>query len=136
MSKAAFSIVDYHFKKVILDYSTLNEHETQVAFMPSGIYDESTCKFELEFNTLVFCKGNEDNPIVQVNCLAIFKFNEKTVFSEIPDFFYTNAIAIFFPYIRAYVSLISTQANVRGIILPTFNLSHLGEELKMKTEKK
>jgi len=52
---------------------------------------------------------------------------------DIPDFFYKNSIAILFPYLRAYLSLVTTQANVPGIILPTYNLSGLEEELRSNT---
>jgi preprotein translocase subunit SecB len=136
MSKAAFSIVSYQFNKVSLNYTNFSIEEMQVAFMPTGSYAEDASEYELQFVTAVFSKENIDNPFLSINCIANFKFETATGLQDIPDFFYTNAIAILFPYVRAYASLITTQANVQGIILPTLNLSHLGEDLKKNTTKK
>ena len=136
MNKAAFSIVSYRFNKVILNYSNFNKNEMRVAFVPQGIYNEEISEYELQFVTAIFVNKSKKTPFLSINCVATFKFETKTTLEEIPDFFYINAIAIIFPYIRAYVSLITTQANVQGFILPTLNLSHLGEDLKKETTKK
>ncbi|MBQ2321387.1 MAG: protein-export chaperone SecB, partial [Bacteroidales bacterium] len=45
-----------------------------------------------------------------------------------------NSVAIIFPYIRAFVSTISLQANVNPIVLPTINLTGLTGELKRQTK--
>ena len=74
-----------------------------------------------------------ENPFVEISCKGIFKFENVSTFEEIPEFFYRNSIAILFPYVRAYLSLVTTQANVPGIILPTLNLSNLETELKSNT---
>ena len=52
---------------------------------------------------------------------------------EIPDFFYPNSLAIIFPYIRAFVSTLTLQANVRPIVLPTVNLMGLTDMLRKET---
>lgn len=136
MSKAAFSIVNYQFDKVILDYQNYSNDDMQVAFLPRGTYIQETSEYELSFTTSVFTNKNFESPFLLIDCTAIFKFETETSFEDIPEFFYTNAIAILFPYVRAYASLITTQANVPGLILPTLNLAHLSEELKKETSKK
>lgn len=136
MNKAAFSIVGYQFNQVTLNYTNFNKEDMQVGFMPSGIYDEDKSEYELQFVTAVFNKEENENPFLSINCIATFKFEEQTNQIDIPDFFYTNAIAILFPYVRAYASLITTQANVPGLILPTLNLSDLADDLKKETSKK
>ena len=52
---------------------------------------------------------------------------------EIPGFFYPNSLAIIFPYVRAFVSTITLQANVHPVMLPTLNLIGLTEELRSNT---
>jgi len=70
---------------------------------------------------------------VRINCKGLFEFKNVQTIEDIPDFFYKNSIAILFPYVRAYISLVTTQANVPGIILPTHNLSSLEEKLRNNT---
>lgn len=62
-----------------------------------------------------------------------YQFENVNSFEEIPDFFYKNSIAILFPFVRAYVSIITIQANVPSVMLPTLNLSSLESELKENT---
>jgi preprotein translocase subunit SecB len=134
MIKAAFSIEDYAFNQVMLDYSKYEDSDSvQVIFNPTGIYEEKERKYVLQLITIVQSETKEANPFLSVQCKAVFKFQADTSFADIPEFFYTNAIAILFPYIRAYISLITTQANVSGVILPTLNLAHLAIDLKKAT---
>ena len=70
---------------------------------------------------------------MRINCKGLFDFKNVETIEDIPDFFYKNSIAILFPYVRAYISLVTTQANVPGILLPTYNLSNLEEKLRNNT---
>jgi preprotein translocase subunit SecB len=87
----------------------------------------------LDFEVVVKCKETETD-IVTVTCSASFTFNDINSIDDIPNYFYPNSIAIIFPYIRAFVSTISLQANVQPVILPTINLMGLTEVLKNKTQ--
>lgn len=137
MQKAAFSIDNYVFKKITIDLDNFLSNEINVDFDCSGVFITETKKFELTFSVFAFDnKKTKDKPIVYVQCLGKFSFEEVNEFEDIPDFFYRNAIAILFPYLRAYVSMITAQANAPGIILPTYNLSSLGEKLKINTKTK
>ncbi len=135
MQKAAFSIINYQFDKVQIDLNNHKSNDLALSFETKGLYDCENSTFELNF--VVNVSNNEhENPFVEVSCKGIFKFENVSSFEEIPDFFYRNSIAILFPYVRAYVSLVTTQANLPGIILPTLNLSNLETELKGNTTTK
>ncbi len=69
----------------------------------------------------------------QIKCIAIFEFEDKINFEDIPSYFYINSIAILFPYVRAFVSTVTLQANIPPIVLPTMNISSLGKPLKEST---
>ncbi|RZJ69804.1 MAG: hypothetical protein EOO49_16235 [Flavobacterium sp.] len=62
-----------------------------------------------------------------------FSFEEIDTFEEIPTFFYRNAIAIIFPYVRAFVSSVTALANITPLILPTYNLGDLEAPLREKS---
>jgi preprotein translocase subunit SecB len=134
MQKAAFSIKNYCFDKVNIDLSKNISKEIELSFNTKGIFIEKESLFQLIFSIKAFNENNSD--IIYVRCIGDFSFENVREFSEIPDFFYRNSIAILFPYLRAYVSLITTQANIPGIILPTLNLSSLEKELRNNTTQK
>ncbi len=132
MQKAAFSIINYQFDKVLIDLSNHNSKDLSLSFDTSGIYFNENQNFELRFVVKV-TQNTEATPFAEISCKGTFKFENIESFESIPEFFYRNSIAILFPYVRAYLSLVTTQANVPGIILPTLNLSNLETELKRNT---
>jgi preprotein translocase subunit SecB len=135
MQNAAFSIINYQFDKVEIDLSHHKSDELSVSFDIQGVYTQEIAQYELTFSVKVG-HNDEDIPFAKVQCKGIFEFENVSNLNDIPDFFYTNSIAILFPYVRAYLSLVTTQANVPGIILPTYNLSDLKDELRKNTTQK
>jgi len=137
MQEAAFSIANYQFDKVNIDLSNRESKNLSLSFDVKGLYNNEVSTYELTFVVYVFNQEeSKENSFVTVRCKGTFKFENVTTIEEIPNFFYQNSIAILFPYVRAYVSLITTQANVPGIILPTLNLSDLVGELRGNTTQK
>ena len=116
--EVAFRLVNYKFTKATLNFDIPKDAEFVISFKPSGKFKEEEGTYALSFDTIVNCKET-DTIIVEVSC--------------IPDFFYPNSLAILFPYIRAFVSTLSLQANSSPIILPTVNLMGLTEELRDNT---
>ncbi len=133
MQKAAFSIISYRFDNVSICLSNHQSNEISLAFETKGIYDEKESIYELIFSVKAFNEGNIEKPFVNVECVGLFKFENVTTIDEVPDFFYRNSIAILFPFVRAYVNMITVQANVPGIMLPTLNLTSLESELRQNT---
>lgn len=134
--KAAFSIIDYYFDQVNLNLKNkLEKDNLSIDFSTHGIFKKEDKSFDLNFNVSVSDdNGIKTDPFVFISCIGKFSFDNVNTLSEIPEFFYVNSIALLFPYVRAYISLITTQANIKGIILPTLNLSGLGKELKCNTK--
>lgn len=133
MKGAIFSLVNYSFVKVNLDLENIpSECVFGLNFKPSGVYDENSGVYML---SLVFnAKCKEKNiDAVNVKLQATYKFQENLKFENIPSYFFANSIAIVFPYIRAFVSTVTLQANVAPIMLPTLNISTLGSKLSSNT---
>ena len=133
MQNASFSIVNYQFDKVSIDLTNHKNANLSTFFDTSGIFISENSIYELTFLVKVFNNEDKENPFISVRCKGVFKFENVSTLDQIPDFFYRNCIAILFPYVRAYISLVTTQANVPGIILPTYNLSNLEEGLRKNT---
>ena len=70
---------------------------------------------------------------IDVHTKSTFSYDKTVDLSEyLEGLFILNAPAIVFPYLRAYITNITTQSGMTPIILPTLNLTNLGENLKQK----
>lgn len=137
MKKAVFSFKEYKFLKVEMDLSNLQSSAIGIGIEPRGVFNSDSKKYQLEFIFKAFVGENDSQDkkqIISVQCIADFEFNEISSLEEIPDYFYPNSIAIVFPYIRAFISTITLQANIPPIIIPTMNLTSLQEKLKSNTK--
>lgn len=129
-TQATFSLVNYKFDKIMIQSSMFSAQASQrIDFAPSCKFERATKTALLRFGVKV-SSGNSAEPFCVVDCLGVFKIEG----DSIPDFFYTNSIAILYPYVRAMVSLVCLQANFgSAVMLPTLNLSSLSGFLKERT---
>lgn len=101
--------------------------DLSIGFRPSGKLDMVNQMFTLEL--AVFISDSSEAFKVEIESLGFFKFNniEK---EDLSSFLYFNAPAILFPYIRAYISSLTTLSGIKPIMLPTLNLSNLKDDLE------
>lgn len=133
MEKAVFSIDKYVFEKVEINLENKKTDEINVDFDSKGIFYTKDSTFDLTFTFIAFNDNAIETPFVKIQCVGTFKFDNVNSLEEVPTFFYRNAIAILFPFVRAFVSMVTIQANIPPIMLPTMNLSSLDEPLKQNT---
>lgn len=129
VEKAAFS-----FKSFKVPYFTFNERnhagaKIKMGFSPSGRYITKTGEFELTLKFVTHDEDNDDKVIFGLTAISTFKFKTSILYTEIPNFFYQNAIAIMFPYVRAFISTLTLQSNTKLLQLDLMNLSNLEKPL-------
>jgi len=130
MDKASFSLLGYYFDRVMIDFQNrVEDKQWAVEIKPSGLYNVNTGEFHLQFYFAGKLGNQEKAPKVETQCKALFKFASPLKFEDIPSYFFANSIAIIFPYLRAFISTVTLQANLQPIILPTYNLSALKDAL-------
>jgi len=132
MEKAAFKLDNYHFTSASLDFNIANDAKLNISFIPKGAFHSKDSQYELTFEVIIESNVTRTT-VVKVSCVALFSFSDKLKIDEIPEYFFPNSLAIVFPYVRAFVSTLTLQANVSPLILPTVNLMGLTEELKERT---
>ena len=133
MEPARFSLVNYRFDKAQIDLDGISpEASFNISFDPTGIFNQKDSSYQLQFEFSAVDDMTK-RAVIFVRCQAIYLVPGAKTIEDIPAFFYNNAIAILFPYVRAFVSTLTLQANVKPFILPTMNLSALQEELKKHT---
>lgn len=131
-TQAAFSLENYYFDKVSINLENYNDNDFKIAFDPSGKFDKESKRFILSFGFTATCDENEDS-FVSINCKGIFKFSEINKLEDIPPYFFRNSVAILFPFLRGFLSMVTIQANVPPILLPTMNLTSLERPLSENT---
>lgn len=132
---AAFAFKSYTFTNVEMNMGGFSDQSPMdLTFSPSGIYDQEKGTYNLRF-AFTATQGEDAIPIVKIVCEATFEFKEALDISEIPDYFFPNSLAIVFPYVRAFVSSVTLQANLSmPILIPTLNLTGLQSTLKENTK--
>lgn len=131
--RATFQLDNFIFNEVKLSVNEVKPKEINVDFMPEGVFYLLEKTFDLKLNFIAFESGERENPFIKISCIGTFSFENVDSVEDIPSFFYRNAIAILFPYIRAFISSLTAQANITPMILPTYNLGELEAPLRDKT---
>lgn len=100
-------------------------------FSPKGFVNRKKSHFQLHLGV----KITDENKIfiIDIEAVADFFFNSEIESKQLNSFFYVNAPAILFPYIRAYISALTTLSGLKPLTLPTLNLTNLGKELEKNT---
>ncbi len=123
------------FQVPSFSYSETREkqNELKLQFSPKGIYFQEEGLFKLSISFIGFEEGKKRKPIIKMETVAEFKFTNNIDFEEIPDYFYTNSIPIVFPYLRAFISTLTLQANSGVIMLGVMNFTNITQPLKENT---
>jgi len=120
---------------IVKDLSILREPVKQgkIDFVinPYGTIDETSKIFKLTLE--VFIKDSNGSFDIKLTALGFFEFKFEKTPENLSNYFYTNAPAIIFPYIRAYISSITALSGLKAVNLPVMNLSNLKDQLKANT---
>ena len=123
-----FCFVVYKIKhseiNIIGDIS--NDASLKVHIVPKGLKTKE--EFILTLNITI---KDEVGESVNINIIVDghFKFRESIDINQLGRFYTINAPAIIFPYIRGYISMLSSLSGITPILLPTLNLQQVGLEL-------
>ncbi|MFD1293846.1 protein-export chaperone SecB [Lutibacter holmesii] len=130
VQKAAFSFEQFKVPQFSYNENNNNGNNLKIGLEPRGTYNSKTGEFILSLNFISHNEDNLGNFIFQLNSIAVFKFESNIEYTEIPNYFYKNAIAIMFPYLRAFISTLTLQANTKLLKLGLMNLTGLEIPLK------
>jgi preprotein translocase subunit SecB len=100
-------------------------------FSPKGFVNKKESRFQLHLGVNI--TDEKDVFSIEIQAVADFIFSSGIESKQLNSFFYVNAPAILFPYIRAYISTLTTLSGLKPLTLPTLNLTNLGKELENNT---
>ena len=134
IKKAAFGLIDFRVNQFNFKYDdSFDSKKVSIEFNPRGEFNTKDGVYNLYINFRAFNKKN-DIEFFNSEIMGVFLFTNVDAVSSIPSFFYKNAIAILYPYLRAFVSTVTLQSNISNILLPTMNLGSLESTLKESTK--
>ena len=90
-----------------------------------NLYNESKSLFKLVMS--VDIKDNNGNINISAKTEGIFEFDSDLNEQQKSSFFDVNAPAILFPYIRAYISALTSLSGFNPIVIPTINFAASAE---------
>lgn len=132
METAPFTFSKYQIEKFSFNKEHISKDNISINIVPSGILISGENKFILTFNFIAYYEslGLDKSFVECVMCAEFIFASDVTDKDDIPAYFYTNSIAIVFPYLRSFISSLTIQANLKPIILPTMNLTSLSTPLR------
>ncbi len=131
--KSKFKFNGFQIIKSLIERSPVREQgELDIKIIPSGYIVDESKTFLLKLEVTVGEKNNRFS--ANVVTLGIFEFEDIIKSENIDSYFYINAPAILFPYIRAYISALTTLSGLEAINIPVMNLTFLEKILKENTK--
>ena len=125
---SSFQFENFLINKSLFELGESSEvSDLSIGFRPIGKLDMENQMFNLEL--AVFISDSSEKFKVEIESVGFFKF-ENIEKDNLSSFLYYNAPAILFPYIRAYISSLTTLSGIKPIVLPTLNLSNLKDDLE------
>src|SRR5690606_31914155 len=99
----------------------VKQGSVSIDIKPSGVIDEKKKSYAIFL--AIDLKDDKDSFTISLKAVGLFKFKASVKQNDLNNYFYTNAPAIIFPYIRSYISAVSALSGLSPINLPVMNLS-------------
>jgi len=131
--KSKFQFTGFQIIKSIIEKKEAEKVGTNfsLGFSPRGEKEEKSNEFKLYLGVKV--EDEKKTFKAEIEAVGYFKFDPSQEEKILGNFFYINAPAILFPYIRAYISALTNLSGIETVTLPTINMTSLGNTLKENT---
>lgn len=123
--QGAIKFLDYRVSKVefYLNKSEKQSNELNVEVSSDKEVDKELKNMLVELNVEIGDK--DESPFFMSICLeGLFELSQDYLDYDI-NLFYSNALSILYPYVRAIVSTYTAGANIKPVILPTINIKKM-----------
>lgn len=131
------SIAKFRFNNYIVEECELKQtggvvsKEMHFAIEPYGELQEDGQSFILTLQVHVNDKADNFKAMLKIKGFFSYEALDK---KTLLDFICTNAPAIMFPYVRAFVSSLSSLSGIVTIIMPTINMVQVGKALRERMQ--
>ena len=123
--QGAIKFLDYRVSKVefYLNKTEKQSNELNVEVSSDKEVDKELKNMLVELNVEIGDK--DESPFFMSICSeGLFELSQDYLDYDI-NLFYSNALSILYPYVRAIVSTYTAGANIKPVILPTINIKKM-----------
>lgn len=128
---AALQFNKFLVKESYFAFHSPGDYDLELVITPAGVVFPATNQFQLQLT--LEATDRERRIEIRVTALADFSYTDIDDVLNSP-FFLQNAPALLFPYLRAYISTLTTQSGIVSVVLPTLNLQSLADLLRQNTQ--
>lgn len=102
--------------------------QISLGLLPKGVINKKEGNFQLYLDVKI--EDENKSFFIEIKSVANYLFEKSENLDNLSNYFYINAPALLFPYIRAYISTLTNLSGFEPINLPTLNMNNLGDELR------
>lgn len=121
--EAKFRFLDFRIQesRISIKDANLISDQLNVNFEQSEYLSDEESLFKYKMSVGI----EDDNKYLNIQIVAsgLFEFDKNLTDLEKQAFFSVNAPAILFPYVRAYITTLTSLSGIKPVILPTLNMS-------------
>lgn len=123
--KSIFQFNRFKVIKSLIEIKGKGSEELNLEIEPKSVLNNNENIFNLEMKVnIVDETGN-----INIEIIVEGEYNIMERDENLKSFLFTNAPAIMFPYVRAYITSLTALSGITTITLPTMNLLGLKEKL-------
>ncbi len=132
MSDSKFQFIGFNIVRSLIERKDITpSKKLTVIFNPKGIINKKDSNFQLHLDVKIEDEKKVIN--IEIKAIANYYFEKEIDLEKMNNFFFLNAPALVFPYLRAYISTLTNLSGFETLTLPTLNMTGLGEDLKKNT---
>lgn len=125
--KAALQFKNYLIDQCSFSFKNVSiSKEMEFSITPEVSFDKDKHSFELLMNVAI--NDKEHYLDINMRIRGFFDYSGEDT-NLLRNFIGINAPAILFPYIRSYISNITALGGIQPVIMPTLNMTAVGNQL-------
>lgn len=134
IKKSSFALKHFIVQDFSIKRKPIEQKNPNLKINPKGLYNQEINEFQLTLDIQI--KDSNDSYSVKMTAIGMFEIREaEEDEARLSNYFYTNAPAVIFPYVRSYISAVTALTGLNTVNLPLMNLSGLRDTLKKQTER-
>src|ERR1700679_1942408 len=102
---SSFKLTQFIVKEFNITREAVKQGKVEFGLKPSGVIDDNSKIFKLILE--VSCKDTTGSFNINLTAFGFFEFKDEKSADTLSNYFYINAPALIFPYIRAYISSVT-----------------------------
>jgi len=129
--KSPFKLTQFIVKEFNITREAVKQGKVEFGIKASGVIDDNSKIYKIILD--VICKDSSGSFDITLTAFGFFEFKNEKSADRLSNYFYINAPALIFPYIRAYISSVTALSGLKAVNLPVMNLVALKSELMANT---